>query len=150
MIGAVANGGVFDVIYDGEVPRAFTGRARMTISGGQFVTVSGAANVVGSTADLFMTGSILLTLPTTDTQGVIGFATNNAGSNELVGVAQRGTYIVNSADSISGGYSVYLLSGTIQAFAAAVGVAGSTQPIGRAVTGAGSGTISPFLISLNI
>lgn len=149
MIGATANGGVFDVIYDGEVPRSFTGRARQTISGGQYVTVSGAANVVGSTADLFLTGSILVALPTADTNQVVGFATNNAGSNELVGVCTRGTFIANAGDSISGGYSVYVVSGTVQFLAAAVGIAGSVQPVGRAITAAGSGTISPLLVNFS-
>ena len=138
--GAAGNGGAVDIISDGEVPRSFTGRARTVISGGQYVTVSGAANVVGSTAQIFIPGSIVIDLMGADLNQVVGIALHNVGSNETLGVATRGFYLATSADVISGGYPVYPISGTVQGLLAAIGVAGSVQPVGRAITAAASGT----------
>ena len=130
--------GVQDIIFDGEVPRSFTGRAREVLSGGQFVTVSGVASVIGSTAALFNPGSITVALINADADQNVGIALHNAGSNEIVTVATRGMYITRASDSISGGYAVLTVSGTIQSVIAAVGVVGSSHPVGRAITPAGS------------
>ena len=152
MIGATTNGGALDIIYDSEVPRTFTGRAREVLSGGQFVVVSGAAGVVGSTIGLFIPGSIVVSLisGTAGAWYANGIALNNAGSNSLVTIATRGTYIANSAGVISGGQGIYLLSGTIQ------GVRGtpnnsdfSGTQVGRSVTAAASGTLSPLLVDFS-
>jgi len=145
--GAAANGGALDIVFDGEVPRSFTGRARTAISGGQFVTVSGAANVIGSTVAGFSTGSIVLDLMSDDPNMVVGIALHNAGSNALLGVATRGAYIATAGGIVSGGYPVYAESGTIQHVTPAVGVAGSIQPVGRALTAAASGTNNFCLVN---
>ena len=130
--------GVTDIIFDGEVPRSFTGRAREVLSGGQFVTVSGVASVIGSTAALFNPGSITVAIINTDANQNVGIALHNAGSNEIVTVATRGMYITRASNAISGGYAVLPVSGTIQSVIAAVGVVGSSHPVGRAITPAGS------------
>lgn len=146
MIGATANGGAFDIIYDSEVPRTFTARAREVISGGQFVVVSGAAGVVGSTAASFITGSVVATL-LVDTNHANGIALNNAGSNSNVTIATRGTYITNSADAISGGVHVYPVNGTVQGVKSVpISISYSGTIIGRAITAAASGTVSPLLV----
>lgn len=140
MIGATANGGALDIIYDSEVPRTFTARARMTISGGQYVVVSGAANVVGSTSSLFIPGSVVVTL-ITGGDYANGIALNNVGSNGLVTVATRGAYIATSADVISGGNAVYLFSGTVQGVKSVpITISYSGTPVGRAITASESGT----------
>ena len=131
--------GVQDIIFDGEVPRSFTGRAREILSGGQFVTVSGGQGVVGSTTALFNPGSIVVALIGTDLDQNVGIALHNAGSNEIVTVATRGMYITKALGIVSGGYPVVPLSGTTQGVLAAVGVAGSSAGVGRAITAAADG-----------
>jgi len=134
-------GGAADILWDGENPRSFTGRARTVISGGQFVVVSGADSAVGSNAAGFNPGSIVVNL-IADSDHVNGIALGNAGSNELVTVATRGAYIVKSADSISGGIGVYAISGVAagqQAVCAMpVDISYSGAQIGRAITAGGS------------
>lgn len=138
--GAAANGGALDIIFDGGVPRSYTGRAREVISGGQFVVVSGAANVVGSTISSYIPGSIIFTL-IKDSNYANGIALHNAGSNEVLSVATRGQYIANCADAISGGNAVYPINGTIQGVGAIpIGISYSGTDVGRAITAADSGT----------
>ena len=147
--GAAGNGGAVDIISDGEVPRSFTGRARTVISGGQFVTVSGAANVVGSVASLYIPGSIVIDL-IANSNYAVGIALHNAGSNGTLSVATRGVYIATSADAISGGAAVYLISGTVQGIGAVpVGISYSGAQVGRAITAAESGTNLFALVNFN-
>ena len=141
--GAPEIGGAVDIVYDGEVPRSFTGRADEVISGGQFVVVNGATNGVGSTMTDFIPGSITL-LPISGTAGawyVNGIALHNAGSNEVVSVATRGTYIATSAGILSGGQTVFAQSGTVQGVGATPNNSDfSGAAIGRALMPAASGT----------
>lgn len=146
--GVPGNGGALDIVFDGGVPRSFTGRARQALSGGQYVTVSGAANVVGSEVLNFIPGSIVVALMGADANQVVGIALHNAGSNEQIAVATRGVYIATvGATSLSGGYSVFANSGTVQFLDAAIGVGGSVQPVGRALTAAASGTNNYSLVN---
>lgn len=138
--GAASIGGAVDMISDGEVPRSFTGRARTVISGGQFVTVSGAANVVGSTVQNFIPGSIVFDLIAGGNYAV-GIALHNVGSNGVLSVATRGVYIVTSADIISGGVGVYPFSGPVQGVKSIpIDISYSGTQVGRALTAAASGT----------
>lgn len=147
-------------LFDGEVPRTFTGKALLTISGGDFVYCSGApaagAEVVCSGASSFVTSDLQIDLCGTWGQ-VNGIALGNAGSDELVTIATRGNYLLKSAGAVSGGTMVTLLSGanTAAGFDGVVSVAsdesaGSTLPgvIGRALTSAGSDYFC--LVSLNL
>ena len=145
--GAPANGAAVDIVFDSEVPRSFTGRARQVISGGQFVTVSGAANVVGSEVQTFIPGSVVVSL-IADTNYAVGIALHNAGSNEVVSVATRGMYIANSADAISGGAGVYPVNGTVQGVGhVPINISYSGTQVGRAITAAASGTQSYLLVN---
>lgn len=138
------------VLFDGELPRSFTGTAKETISGGQLVYVSGADSLiqVGSQASSYQDGD--LALKTCDTLGVCnGIALNNAATGELVTVARRGDYLIKSAGAISGG-TLVIQNGR----ADAVSPAGVTDVgswvgiIGRAMTNAGSEDYC--LVSLNL
>jgi len=137
-------------IFDGENPRSFTGEAGETISGGQFVFVSGAVDyvAVGSQASSFKTTDLKIKVCTT--MGYCnGLALNNAASGELVTIATRGNYLIKSAGAISGGALV-----TQNGRADAVSPAGITDVgswagiIGRALTNAGSEDYC--LVSLNL
>ena len=136
-------GGAIDIVSDGEVPRSFTGRAREVLSGGQFVVISGAANVVGSTVTDFIPGSIVVSLisGTVGAWYANGIALHNAGSNQVVSIATRGVYIATSAGVISGGQGLYAVSGTVQGVGATPNNSDfSGTQIGRAVTASASGT----------
>lgn len=136
--GATAVGGAIDIVFDGGVPRSFSAKAREVISGGQFVVVSGAQNVVGSTIADFIPGSIVVTL-IKDTNYANGIALHNVGSNEIVAVATRGTYITVSAGAISGGAAVYPFNTIPQAVKQnPINENYSGTTVGRAVTAAGS------------
>ena len=139
--------GVTDIIFDGEVPRSFTGRARQALSGGQFVTVSGGAQVIGANSALFNPGSIIVDLPTADLNQIVGIVLHNVGSNGIVSVATRGTYITRAGGLVSGGYPVAPASGTIQHVVPVLGIGGSVAAAGRAITAAASGTANYLLVN---
>ena len=138
-------GGVVEIVYDSEVPRSFTGVSKTTISGGQFVTgYAGATiNIIGSTMGQFSTGSVVIGL-LADSNHVVGIAMHNAGSEDYIAVATRGTYIATCADAISGGIGIYVESGVgadqqcVKAMPIDISYSG-TQ-VGRAITNADSGT----------
>lgn len=149
MFGAAANGGATDIVFDGEVPRSFTGRARTVISGGQFVVTSGAGNCIGSDIALYSAGSIVIGL-LVGQDYANGIALHNAGSNEWLGVATRGTYITASAGSFPGGANVIPISGTVQGVGEfPVGISYSGTCIGRAITASSSGTNLYSLVSFS-
>ena len=144
--GAVANGGAVDIVFDGECPRSFTGIARTTISGGQFVTVSGAQDCLGSTVATFKPGSIVLDL--LQSFDAVGIALHNAGSNEYLGVATRGAYLTMAKSPVSGGMAVYPVSGTLQGVNPVIGslveskafLLQSGATCGRALSAAAAGS----------
>lgn len=142
------------VIFDGENPRSFTGTAKETISGGQFVYLSGAVNLipVGSQASSLQDGDLVLKV--CDTIGYCnGIALNNAATDELVTVARRGDYLIKSAGVISGGQLV-TNNGRGDAVSPPGMVATSASVgswigiVGRAMTNAGSEDYC--LVSLNL
>ena len=139
--------GITDIIFDGEVPRSFTGRARTVISGGQFVTVSGGAQVIGANTSSFIPGSIVVDIINADLNQRVGIALHNAGSNEIVTVATRGMYITRAGGLISGGYPVVPGSGTIQHVVPVIAGVGSVAHTGRAITAAASGTANYLLVN---
>lgn len=153
------------VVFDGEVPRTFTATAAATISGGQLVVCNGTANTVGSGIDTYVTTDISATqIGISDLCN--GIAINNAssGTNSLVTIATRGAYLMRCGGIVSGGQTVYAVSGTIQHVApipiSGTGTSGTltqykeaipyAQPIGRAITPSASGTNLYALISLNV
>lgn len=140
------------VVFDGGNPRTFTARAREVVSGGQFVTISGIADVSSGISsyqdgDLTVFGAINSVLCN-------GIALNNAGSDELVTVATRGAYLIKAGQIVSGGAQVFHTgSGTVANILNTGSVPLTTMgptPIGRALTTSASGTILYSLVSLNI
>ena len=139
------SGGITEIVYDGEVPRSFTGYAKIDISGGQFVTgYAGATeNIIGSVMGQFSTGSIVIGL-LVDSDHIVGVAMHNVDSGLPLGVATRGQFIATCGDAISGGVGIYAESGVdvgqqcVKAMPIDISYSG-TQ-IGRAITNADSGT----------
>ena len=138
------------VLWDGENPRTFTGTAGETISGGQFVYVSGASGTaqVGSQASSFQDGDLVIKL-CDDISRCNGLALNNVTSDELITIATRGNYLIKAANDISGG-NLVIQNGIPDAVSAAgITSTGSWQGlVGRALTNAGSEDYC--LVSLNI
>ncbi len=96
-------------VTDGGTPRIITGYAREVLSGGYLVGASGAAGVVSSGADSFVTSDIGVVHIVDVTDGAtadnfIGIALHNAGSGEPISVATRGSFIlqVSGADLLAG------------------------------------------------
>ena len=147
--GAAGNGGAVDIFADGGVSRSFTGVAREAISGGQFVTVSGAANVIGSTVETRSPGSIVVAL-IGDADYAAGIAAHNAGSNETLTVNTRGVYIATAAGIVSGGQQVHTVNGTVQGVAGVpITASYSGTPVGRALLASASGTNNFTLVNFN-
>jgi len=135
-----------EVLFDGENPRTFTGKARTAISGGDLVVVSGAATSLSSGADSFATSDIVVDI-IHDSDYANGIALQNAASGANVTFATRGAYLVRAAGLISGGHAVVPFSGTVQGVApASTSVAYSGTQVGRAITAAASGTNSYLLV----
>ena len=142
------------VVFDGEVPRTFTAKAKTAISGGQLVVSSGAANAVGSGASSYVVGDIEVDI-VADSDHCNGIALNNAASGALVTVATRGAFLVRSAGIISGGQLVIPVSGTTAGVAAFAQVGSPNYaltgtPIGRNLIPTASGTALYTLVSLNV
>lgn len=140
------------VVFDGANPRTFTARAREIISGGQFVNISGIADVssgISSYADgdLTVVGAINIALCN-------GIALNNAGSDEVVTIATRGAYLCSAGEIVSGGARViHNASGAVANFLNTGSVPTTSlghTPIGRALTTSASGTDLYSLIYLNL
>ena len=141
------------VILDGENPRTFTAKALETISGGFLVNTSGATSDVGSQVSSYSTSDVKV-IGAQDAKLCNGIALNNAGSNELVTVATRGTYLMRCGGTVSGGASVqHNASGNVANHtllgSVSVGTLGPTV-IGRAVTTSASGTANFALVSLTV
>ncbi len=80
-------------ITDGGAPRIVTGFAMEDISGGQFLGASGAAGVVGSGTDSFVSSDITVYL-TKGSGNFVGLALADATSGNPVAFATRGSFIV--------------------------------------------------------
>jgi len=141
------------VVFDGGNPRTFTAKALETISGGQFVCISGVTNMVGSQISSFADGDLTV-IGAIDDKLCNGIALNNAGSDGLVTVATRGAYLCSAGGVVSGGALVeHNESGAVENLksigSVSVGTLAST-PIGRALSTSASGTSYYALISLNL
>lgn len=154
---ALGNASGAVVVFDGENPRTFTATAREVISGGEFVFVSGGTGIVGKTADSVNPGSITVAIAASSAR-VNGIALANAGSNELLTVATRGSYLVLCTGSVFGGNKVELVAGTggVQNLSSGTVPTGlftgiiAGKTIGRAQTDGASGTASYALVDLQI
>ncbi|MCH7534267.1 MAG: hypothetical protein IH948_00695 [Bacteroidetes bacterium] len=153
MVFAASLGGVQEVLADGESPRTFSARADEVISGGQYVVAAGGANAIGSTSADFIPGSLVVSI-LADSDYVNGIALNNVGSNGVLSVATRGTYIATAAGVISGGHKVFPISGTVQGVIGDPARVGdkshySGTHIGRSLMPAASGTNKFVLVDFN-
>jgi len=136
-------------VWDSENPRTFTGKARETISGGQFVYVSGA----DATAQV---GSQIASFKSSDLEIAIkdkyelcnGMALNNAGSEGWVTVARRGDFLVKAGGAISGGQLLSCDEDCVKAISSTAVGSEMIGYIGRALTNAGSEDYC--LVSLNL
>jgi len=133
-------------LYDGENPCTFTATAREVISGGEFVMGSGTAGVVGSSIANFATSDLVVAI-TDSPHKCLGLAVTTAGSNGLVTIARKGTYLVRAGGAVSGGMAILPLGGD-SVMNVAVDSTGSTMPIGRALSDGGSEAF--VAISLNL
>ena len=141
------------VVFDGGNPRTFSAKALETISGGQFVVISGVTNMVGSGISSFADGDLTV-ISAIDPKLCNGIALNNAGSDGLVTVATRGAYLCSAGGAVSGGTLVqHNNSGAVLNLqslgSVSVGILENT-PIGRALSTSASGTSYYALINLNL
>lgn len=138
-VGAVA-------VYDGGTPRLITALTPVGVTGGQLVYLSGGANVVGSSADGFSPGSVLVGGVASGAQfnGIVVTPGNTAsGTQSYVTIATAGTFIVSAGGTVIGGYPVECVGqDAVQQLTSGGALAASsyTTKMGRAITGASSGT----------
>jgi len=142
------------VVFDGENPRTFTGVATGSILAGMLVVSNPAktAQAVGSTVSTFLPTDIEI-LPIADGNRCNGLALNtiSSGTNNLVTVATRGTYILRAGGAISGGQGIVPGSEVIQYVnGEAPSISWSGTTIGRALTNSASGTNLYLLATLNV
>jgi len=126
-------------LFDGENPRTFTGKAMEVISGGQFVYVSGADGTaqVGSQAASFADDDLKVALKD-KYEMCNGIALTNAGSDDLVTVATRGTYLIKAGGAISGGMLLASDEDCVLAISSAAVGSEFIGVVGRSFTNAGS------------
>jgi len=140
------------VVFDGENPRTFTAVAIETVSGGEFVQISGATGDVGSAVVSYQDGDLKV-IGAENEQLCNGIALNNAGSEELVTVAQRGAFLCKAGEIVSGGAMLmHNASGGVGNWIIADSGTGAIPNaiIGRALTTATSGTANYCLAYLNL
>ena len=89
----------FVPIFDNATPRMLGGVAMETISGGQLVQISGAADNVSSGASSFVASDIQYALGASGLS-FNGIATQTVTSGNYVSVATRGSYIIRAAGTI--------------------------------------------------
>lgn len=129
-------------IFDAGVPNTISAVAGIGVTGGQLIFFSGAQNLVSSGADSYATNEIrvagaasgLLFNGIVLTPGLTASGTNN-----LVTIATNGGFLITSATAIVAGDMVYANGGDAVTSKGTIGIgAGSSNPIGRALTPAGS------------
>lgn len=149
-LGAVA-------IFDNENPCIYSARVIANVSGGQFVMISGTdgANIVGSDASSYVTNDIAVAPALlADNIGGLTLTRVASGTSNYVGIAKRGTFLVQASDVVSGGALVTFSSGGVcnlfSASAGSASIPGAAQfaSVGRALNSADSGGY--VLLSLNI
>ena len=129
----VTNPAGYQPILDFGTPMIVSGRARVAISGGEFLSISGAADVISSGANSFNPVTDFLFNNGASGTNFVGIATHNADSGASISVAMGGVFLVTCSDATVASDSVQANGG--DAVVAGV-VAGKV--IGKALTGAGS------------
>lgn len=144
-VGAVA-------IFDSENPCIFTARVIANISGGQFVMISGTDGTIFSSGTNSYAVNDITVAPALlyDNVGGLAIQTVPSGTNNYVGIARRGMWLVQSSDMVSGGWPVIFSSGgvcNIMSVGSGTASALDKFQIGRAYSSADSGGYA--LIALN-
>ena len=121
-------------VYGTTNPESFSGRAREALSGGQFVFISGAADVVSSGLNSFNPKTDILFATGGSNTLFNGIVMQNVASGGVATVATNGVVVVRAYGTVTAGTTV-VCEGT-DAVASAT-TAGAV--IGRALTSASSG-----------
>jgi len=148
----------FVPIYDGGAPKIISAVASVGVTGGQLVYLSGAANVVSSGADSFVGSSLVVAGVASGLffNGVVLTPGNTAsGTNNYVAIMTQGTVILTAGSDVIPGQAVEALGGDSVQRLGSFGVAGGAtdgtaagRRIGRAMTGATSGTANYAVIQI--
>lgn len=120
-------------VFDGESPRIIGGRAKEGISGGVLVFASGADDVVSSGLNSFVSADIQFAR---DASGgnFNGINLFTIGSNDLMSVATRGSFILVSNGTVTASQNVLADGNNSVANGTTAG-----RVIGRALTSSASG-----------
>jgi len=137
------------ILGDGANPRSWSAKAREAVSGGEFVTFSGANGKVGSDSSSFATSDIEVAVVKTSTQDILGYCVSDGASGAIINYATRGIYPMRAIGSVTGGKEVKFVSGTIPGVTNVLS-GSDVNGIGRAVASAASGTNNFAPISLNL
>lgn len=137
----VVNSAGFVVLYDRGAPFNISGRARETISGGQFVFLSGAADNLSSGANSFDPKADFLFATGASGATFTGIAMHNAGSNEPLAVALDAVIISRAFGTVTAGLTV-----TCEGTDAIANGTTAGQVIGRALSSAGSNGFAAWRI----
>ena len=127
-------------IFDAGTPETISVVAGVGVTGGQLVFFSGANNLVSSGADSYTTNEIRVAGAGSGRlfNGIVVTPGLTAsGTNNLVTVATRGTFILTSAGTILAGNPVWV-NGDDSVIGVQDTITGSYTPIGRAFSPAGS------------
>ncbi len=129
----------YQPIFDGGAPRVITGYAREGISGAYLLGGSGAAGVVSSGTDSFVTSDIEL-IHTLGSGNFVGIALHYAASGAPVSVATRGTFLIEASgvEMVEAGHKVGCNSAD-QVIAGSVIFSSGYWDIGRAWTTGSTG-----------
>ena len=123
-------------------PRVFSAKAIETISGGWFVSASGAVDTVSSGADSFATEDLIVA-HCTNGSNFVGIALNTVASGGKVAVAIDGMYIVRVGAACVAGQKVEMIGTDAVGPNTAIG---SDNAIGRALTEGASGNFCVALM----
>ena len=145
-------------VFDGGVPRTISANAAIGVTGGQLVYLSGALNAVSSGANSYATADIFVIAQASGTRYngiVLTPGLTASGTNNYVTVATEGCYLLAAGSDVYAGGPVEAIGGDnvmrLGSFAvptAADDPNGYGRKIGRALTGASSGTANYALIQL--
>ena len=138
-------------VFDSENPNTFTARAIAICSGGQFVMISGTdgAGIVGSAANSYVVNDINVAPAIFyDNVGGLALYTVASGTSNYVGIARKGTFLVQATDVVSGGWPVVFSSGGVANILGIGSNISENFSIGRALNSADSGGY--VLLALNI
>lgn len=145
-------------IFDGGTPRILSATAAVGVTGGQLVYLSGAVNAVSSGADSFASSDIFVISVASGAlfNGIVLTPGNTAsGTTNYVAVAVDGMFILSAGSEVVAGQAVEAIGassvmrlGSHAVPGGADDPKGAGRKVGRAITGATSGTSNFAIIQL--